>query len=210
MIGFEFHISLTARRKYNFDDALFGLDGRVVVADFAAARRLAENMTRLRGYVVPASDINALGLIDEILHILIRQYEKQNPGVMRRALEAAGEDVEAALLKFTEEFPPRAVYPGGMSPRHYLDLETDGRPHRQSTLEEMLILHITNLNPAAAPYKDLFDDEPLKQATPYEQAMARLKQFFQGEPPFGATDQTVRENRCSTPCWRPPASLPTP
>jgi len=189
MIGFEFHISLTARRKYNFDDALFGLDGRVVVADFAAARRLAENMTRLRGYVVPASDINALGLIDEILHILIRQYEKQNPGVMRRALEAAGEDVEAALLKFTEEFPPRAVYPGGMSPRHYLDLETDGRPHRQSTLEEMLILHITNLNPAAAPYKDLFDDEPLKQATPYEQAMARLKQFFQGEPPFGATDQ---------------------
>jgi glycosidase len=188
MAEFEFHISLAARRKYDFDDALFGLDGRVIVADFAAARRLAESMTRLRGYVVPASDINALGLIDEILHILVRQYEMQNPGVMRRALEAAGENVEAALLKFTEEFPPRAVYPGGMSPRRYLDLETAGRPHRQSTLEEMLILHITNLNPAAAPYKELFDDEPLKQAAAYEQAIARLKEFFQGEPHFGATD----------------------
>lgn len=192
MAEFEFHISLAARRKYKFDEALFGLDGRVVVADFAAARRLAEKMTRLRGYVVPASDINALGLIDEILHILVRQYEMQNPGVMRRALENAGADVDAALLKFTADFPPLAVYRGEMEPRRYLDLETAGRPNRQSTLEEMLILHITNQNPAAVPYKELFDDEPLKQASPYERAIAHLRQFFAGEPAFGAADRSQR------------------
>ncbi len=190
MAEFEFHISLAARRKYRFDDTLFGLDGRVVVADFAAARRLAESMTRLRGYVVPASDINALGLIDEILHILVRQYEMQNPGVMRRALESIGVEAESALLKFTADFPPLAVYHGEVEPRRYLDLETAGRPNRQSALEEMLILHITNLNPATGPYKELFDDEPLKQASPYEQAVAHLKQFFAGEPAFGATDRS--------------------
>jgi hypothetical protein len=37
---------------------------------------------------VPASDINALGLLDEVMHILIRHYERQNPGVMGRALSA--------------------------------------------------------------------------------------------------------------------------
>ena len=58
-------------------------------------------MTKVRGQVVPASDINAMGLIDEILHILVRQYEMQNPGVMSRALDAVGLDADAALLKFT-------------------------------------------------------------------------------------------------------------
>ncbi|MDW8227927.1 MAG: alpha-amylase family glycosyl hydrolase [Anaerolineales bacterium] len=184
MAEFEFHISRTARRKYSFDEALFGLDGRALIADFAAARRLAEQIGRVRGRPVPASDINALGLIDEILHILIRQYEMQNPGVMRQALERGGTDVEAALLKFIEEFPPMAVYRGEMETQRYLDLETAGRPHRQSALEEMIILHITNLNPAAQPYKDLFDEEPLKQAGPYEQVIARLKQFFAEAAPF--------------------------
>lgn len=183
MVEFEFHISHTARRKYDFDEALFGLDGRALIADFAAARRLAEKMTRVRGQVVPASDINALGLIDEILHILIREYERQNPGIMRRALERAGIEVEAALLKFVEEFPPLAVYRGEIEPLRYLDLETAGRPHRQTALEEMVILHITNQNPAAQPYKDLFDEEPLKQASPYEQVIQRLKQFFAEEAP---------------------------
>ncbi len=189
MAEFEFHISRAARRKYDFDEALFGLDGRALIADFAAARHLAEKMTRVRGHVVPASDINALGLIDEILHLLLREYERQNPGVMRRAFEQSGTEVEAALLKFTEEFPPMAVYRGEIEPRRYLDLETAGRPHRQSTLEEMLILHITNLNPAAAPYKELFDDEPLKQAAPYEQAVQRLKQFLAAQPAYDAAEK---------------------
>lgn len=189
MAEFEFHVSRKARQTYNFDESLFGLDGRVLIADFAAARRLAESMTRVRGQVVPASDINALGLIDEILHILVRQYEMQNPGAMRRALENAGTAAEAAMLKFTADFPPLAVYRGEVEPRHYLDLETAGRPNRQSTLEEMLILHITNLNPAARPYKELFDDEALKQASPYEQTVAKLKQFFAGEPTFGVANE---------------------
>jgi glycosidase len=190
MAEFEFHVSRKARQKYDFDESLFSLEGRAVIADFAAARRFAESMTKIRRHVVPASDINAMGLIDEILHILIRQYEMQNPGVMRRALESVGVDAESAMLKFTEDFPPLSVYRGEIEPRRYLDLETSGRSNRQSTLEEMLILHITNLNPAVQPYKELFDEEPLKQTSPYEQAIAKLKEFFTGEPGFGAADKT--------------------
>ena len=94
--NFEFHVSRKAREKYRFDEQLFALNGNVVLADFAAARRFAENMTKVRRQIVPASDINAMGLIDEIMHILIRQYEMQNPGIMLRALASAGVAADAS------------------------------------------------------------------------------------------------------------------
>jgi glycosidase len=191
---FEFHVSRKAREKYQFDEQLFALNGNVVLADFAAARHFAESMAKVRGQVVPASDINAMGLIDEILHILVRHYEMQNPGVMRRALAAVGLDADPALLKFITDFPPMAVYRREMDARKYLDLETAGRPNRAATLEEMLILHITNQNPAIQQYKELFDEEPLKQSSPYEQTVRVLKDFFKGQPGFGSPE-TKAEHR---------------
>jgi glycosidase len=183
---FEFHVSRKAREKYAFDEKLFALNGNVILADYPAARRFADSMTKVRRQFVPASDINAMGLIDEILHILVRQYEKENPGVMVRALEAAGVDADAALLKFTEDFPPVAVYRGEMNARQYLDQEPTSRQNRAAALEEMLILHITNQNPAVQTYKELFDEEPLKLSSPYEKTVALLKDYFKNQPPFGA------------------------
>jgi glycosidase len=194
--NFEFHVSRKAREKYHFDEQLFALNGNVVLADFAAARRFAESMTKVRGQVVPASDINAMGLIDEILHILVRQYATQNPGVMKKALDAVGAEADAALLRFTENFPPMAVYRREMDARHYLDLGTVGRPNRAATLEEMLILHITNQNPAVQSYRELFDEEPLKQSSPYDQTVRVLKDFFKGQPGFG-NPETIAEDRAS-------------
>ncbi len=192
--SFEFHVSRKARKKYHFDEQLFALNGNVVLADFNAARSFAKSMTKINGQFVPASQINAMGLIDEILHILVRQYEMQNPEVMRRALAAIGLDADTVLLKFTEEFPPMTVYRGEMDAQHYLDLETAGRPNRAATLEEMLILHITNQNPAIQQYKELFDEEPLKQSSPYEQTVQVLKDFFKRQPGFG-TSGSKGENR---------------
>jgi glycosidase len=194
MNQYEFHVSRAARRKYGFDEGLFALNGSVLLADFAAARRFAEAMSRVRGQAVPASDINAMGLIDEILHVLIRRYEQQNPGILRRAFESlSGLDVETALLKFTEEFPPLPVHRGELTPRIYLEGETAGTPHRLSTLEEMLLLHLSNLNPAYAPYRELFDDAPLRQATAYPAMMAGLREFLQAGPAFGPGGETLFE-----------------
>ncbi|MBL6961696.1 MAG: hypothetical protein ISR59_11345, partial [Anaerolineales bacterium] len=107
---FEFHISKVTREKYQFDENLFATDGRVIFADFAAARRFAEKLSAGRGNHVPASDLNAMGLLDEVMHILIRQYEMENPGVMIRATdwlaEKFGEEaLDLSLLRFKEEFP---------------------------------------------------------------------------------------------------------
>ncbi len=189
-LPFEFHVSRKARDVYNFDASLFSTDGRVVLADFSAARRFAEQMSATRGAPVPASQVYALGLIDEILHILIRQYELQNPGVLNRAFgwlreRMSGESFEKAQMRFVDEFPPVAVYHNQVGGADYLNGITAGREHRQVVLEEMLILHITNLNPAVFPYKELFDDEPLKRGTAYESLVSGLADFFSGEPGLG-------------------------
>ena len=190
MPEFEFHVSRKARQKYQFDEALFALNGNVVLADFTAARYFAENMTKVRGQVVPASEVNAMGLIDEILHILFRQYEKQNPDVMQRALDHVRKDADITLLKFTERFPPLTVYRGEIEAGVYLDLETAGRPNRQSMLEEMLLLSLANANPALDPYRELFDDEELRRTSTYEAVISGLQVFFTAQPGLGSGGET--------------------
>jgi glycosidase len=188
-LPFEFHVSRKARDTYRFDAALFSSDGRVIVADFSAARRFAEQMSKVRSVPVPASDINAMGLIDEVMHIVIRQYELQNPGIMARAVARMENSLgkvsfEQAQLKFLDEFPPVSVYQKQVWAADYLNAYTGGRSNRQNTLEEMLLLHVTNLNPAVQPYKELFDDTPLKPAG-YETVVKGLSDFFSGEPGMG-------------------------
>jgi glycosidase len=203
---FEFHVSRKARQKYLFDEALFALNGNVVLADFAAARRFAENMTKVRVQIIPASEVNAMGLIDEILHILVRQYEKQDPGVMQRALDHIRKDADITLLKFTEEFPPLTVYRGEIEAGVYLDLETAGRPNRQSTLEEMLLLYLANANSALEPYRELFDDEELRRTTAYEAVISGLQIFFTAQAGLGFNGETLFE-ALMAPIRRAPHSL---
>ena len=193
-LPFEFHVSRKARDNYHFDLSLFASDGRVIVADFSAARQFAAQMSEIRGTNIPASDINAMGLIDEIMHIVIRQYEIQNPGTMARAVARMENSLgkvnfEKAQLKFLDEFPPISVYQKQVWAADYLNAYSNGRAHRQTTLEEMLLLYVTNLNPAVQPYKELFDDTPLKPAG-YENVVKGLSDFFSGEPGLGGSGST--------------------
>jgi glycosidase len=182
---FEFHVSRQARQKYQFDETLFATDGRVVLSDFSAARRFAERIYAVSGRLVPASDIYALGLMDEILHLIIRQYEKQNPGVMTRALDSLqsglGVRLDETLVKFTDEFPPVAVYQGNQSVQEYLSNSTNSISHKQISMEEMLLVNIANNNPAAQSYKELFDDSALIH-TAYMDSISLLGNFFAKQP----------------------------
>ncbi len=187
---YEFHVSRRARQKYRFDEALFASDGRVILADFAAARRFAERMSVEREQPVPASDINAMGLLDEVFHLLLRLYESQNPGVLGRALEwiqarVGRKPTEGTLLAFNDTFPPLRVYRGELTPGEFLEASTAGVPHRQSALEELLLLHVANLNAAAQPYRELFDETPLRATSAYPQVVEGITDFLNGQPAFG-------------------------
>ncbi|GIV66709.1 MAG: hypothetical protein KatS3mg047_1102 [Bellilinea sp.] len=199
----EFHISRQARDRYQFDESLFSFNGNVIFANFHAARRFAQKMNAHRDLInfpesaVKAGQINALGLEDEILHLVVFLYRQQkNPQIMEQALDAlekaiGKEKVDELLLAFTREFPPMDVYKGKITPEDYLQQSTEGISNRANSLEELILLWVNNKNPAVTPYLELFDDESLSQQTEYNKAIESLYQFFDQQPPFGPDLQNL-------------------
>ena len=199
----EFHVARRARDRYQFEDSLFILTGNVVFANFHAARVFAQKMNEQRDLLnypeqaVKAGQINAMGLIDEILHHVVGLYRRQvNATVIRNALhwlnDRLGERaVEAALRQFADEFPTISVYRGRIPVGRYLDGDTGGTPNREIVLEEMLLLWLANENPAFSPFLELFDDSALETKSAYPQIMSNLHDFFDTQPPFGPDHQNL-------------------
>ncbi|MBI5301095.1 MAG: alpha-amylase [Chloroflexi bacterium] len=200
---FEFHVARHARDKYAFDEVLFSLSGNVILANFHAARVFAQKMNAQRDLIqhpeqtIRAGQLNAMGLIDELLHLLVAQYRRQvNPQAMGKALDwlnhALGAPaVDAALEKFADEFPNVAVYRYKMRAADFLNGATDGVPHRHIVLEEMLMLWLANANRAFMPFIELFDDASLEKSTSYQLLITHLYSFFDTQPRFGPDDQNL-------------------
>ena len=199
----EFHISRDARDKYQFDESLFSLAGNVIFANFHAVRRFAQKMNDKRDLInfpeqaVRAGQINAMGLIDEILHYVVDIYRQQaNPEVMKQALQWLNDkfgrsEIEKVLRRFAEQFPPVAIYQRKIDLDDYLKGETNGNPNLQIVLEEMILLWLANLNPAFSPFSELFNDEKIQKQTVYLQITDGLIEFFDNQPAFGPENQNL-------------------
>lgn len=200
---YEFHVSRLARDKYDFDKSLFQFDGNVIFANFLAARQFSEKINHKRDLVtypeqaVTAGDINAIGLIDEILHLVISLYHRDvDPklfeDVFLQLSEKLGEEnLEKALLQFTNDFPPADVYKGEMNAEEYLAGFSNGMSNKLISLEEIMMLWITNRNPAVSAFSELFDESNLEQMTIYRQLITGLKEIIKGKPHFGPDNQDL-------------------
>ena len=202
-VKMEFHVSRRARDTYEFDQSLFSLSGNMIFANFHAARIFAQKINQKRDLIrfpeqaIRAGQINALGLIDEILHYVVNLYRRQvNPELMGQALEQlydriGQKEVDETLRKFSEEFPPVAVYRREIDLTDYLKGESAEVPNHQLALEEMLLLWLANMNPASAPFLELFDDSELKKQSEYQEIVDHLYDFFDEQPPFGPDNQNL-------------------
>lgn len=194
MIKFDFHISRAAREKYKIEQSLFSITGKVILADYQQARLLSDKINSKRreegnDQFVTAGQINALGLLHEIFHLLIRKYEESdNPGVFSKAInhlkdEISENGLEKTLLAFVEEFPPLPVYNNELSPEKYLNSGQAGKSNREIILEEIILLHIENSNPAASNLRELYADDNLAANTNYKQLIEKTETFFDSEMP---------------------------
>ncbi|TMQ52286.1 MAG: alpha-amylase [Candidatus Eisenbacteria bacterium] len=200
----EFHVSRAARERYGIEEPWFSLTGNVVIADFAATRRFAHRMNQVRDAAgrserpVQPGELHAMGLIDEILHCVAMLYRQQmKPDAVARALEVlerrlGRKQLDAVLGRFTAEFPPLAVYRGELGPEGYLEGATAGVSHREVVLEELLLLWLANVNPAFAPFLELFDEGAL-QGTRFAEAVGALGEFFATQPVFGPDHQSLTD-----------------
>jgi hypothetical protein len=192
----EFHVSKAARDRYQFDESLFSIHGNVIIANFRAARQFAQQMNAQRDLVnfpeqaVRAGDINAMGLIDEILHALLQHYRTQvNSSAIAAALawlqaEFGEDEVDKTLVRFASEFPALRVYKNEQSLYDYIEGSVEGYPNRLAVLEELVMLWLANNNPAYSKYLELFDDLALESSTVYPQVYASLRQYFDTQPPL--------------------------
>ena len=148
--------------------------------------------------VVHAGQLFAMGLIDELSHAVIARYRaEQDPAVFRDALawfgQRAGTDqLDVLLLLFTKQFPNTEVYTGKVTAEEWLLGESDGVPHREAALEELLLLWLANQNPAYKPFRTLFNDASLKEAAPaYAELQADADAYFEMRPAFSDEAKTL-------------------
>lgn len=200
---FEFHVSRIARDKFAFDKDLFGFDGNVIFANFLSARLFAQKINQKRDLLnypelaVRAGEINAIGLIDEIFHLVFSIYrQNEAPDVMSEALDFVHSKIgehklNVLFTQFLEEFPPLDVYQGKASVETFLNAEHHLLPNRQLVLEEIIMLWLTNKNPAVTSFSELFDDSGLSSATAYQHVINLIASFFKTQPFFGPDHQDL-------------------
>ena len=95
---YEFHIAKQIRKKYQVDDSLFSQSGNVVFANFYQVRVLADKMNKLRNVEnhISPGELNAVGLLDEIYHLIINKYFHESmPGVFTEVIN----NLQASLGK---------------------------------------------------------------------------------------------------------------
>jgi glycosidase len=200
---FEFHIHANLRKKYHVDESLFSVNGNVIFPNYHAVRILAHAMNAGRDLnhhpelTVHSGQLNAMGLIDEIYHYILRLYEETaNPKVFQRAVQQlhttiSPDEAKQTMDQFGTLFPPTAVYQGTQTIHQYLASSTSGKSNIEITIEEMILLYFANFNPAFAPFHELFDEKDLKERTAYARSITELELFFQNEKRFGPHHQFI-------------------
>ena len=197
MITYYFHVSRESRNKYNIDENLFALKGNLVISDFPTARLLSEKINSVRRsegkfeLQVTAGQINALGLLHEVFHLIIRKYEEENnKSVFKNGIDylknnLTEEELDKTILRFVEDFPPLPVYKDKVKASDYLNGKTENKNNREILLEELIILNLENINPATHQLKELYSDEKLIKETKYRDIIEHTELFFEGESKVG-------------------------
>jgi glycosidase len=225
----EFHIARKARDELGLDSSLFRSTGNVIIPDFATARALARRINeRMDAALLPeravrAGQLNAMALIDEILHDVARLFRegpapKAFEGVLAAMETQLGRDaLDGLLLAFVKDFPPLAVYRGELGAKDWLEAAPGGLPNRLLAVEEFLLLKLANENPAFGPCRFLFDDGSredgpviagnLADLPAYEAAIAAMEGAFAALPHFGPDDQDL-VTMLRAPAKASPYSLP--
>jgi glycosidase len=196
MVKYDFHISGSSRKKYQIDESLFSIEGKIIITSPYQARILSDKINTVRisegkaDKQVTPGQVNGLGLLHEILHYVMNYYEeKENPGVFTRSINylqsKLGNDLNKILSGFINEFPPLDVYKNKITAAAYLEGSTGKKSNKEIILEEIILLSLENINPATVLLKELYDDSTLVMNTSYLNLIGKVENFFVTEKPIG-------------------------
>lgn len=191
---YEFHISRKCRDKYDFNGDLFSFDGNVIFANFKNARIFTDKFIQkhkpeeIKKNKIRASEFNAIGLMDEIYHYIIQLYKKETNDkiIMNAYKEVEGicgkKNVAESFKLFLNDFPNNSIYKNNINLDDYLNNKTEGIENSEIVLDELILLWLSNINPAYKPYQELFNDKELKKHSSYLEIMNSTGNYFKKSP----------------------------
>ena len=191
----EFRIRADLLRQLQIDNTTpLNRPGESSPADFSAVHKLADRINQHRltqdppGKPVAAGDLNALGLLDELMHYQITHYLQEVDSDLfhklndQLAQEYDYQELIGVLTSFTENFPPTPIIQGRQTPEEWLNQQSDGTSNLLLAMEELLLLHLDNDNPACSSLRELIDDRSLSSGTGYGSVIQSLEQYFDKLP----------------------------
>jgi glycosidase len=186
-------LARAARRRHGLEP-IVGREGTLDAANAGAARRIAARLTVARDKAgqpaVSAGEVAALAAMDAVLHRLIETERDAGRADLGAAVAAVDSALGAGALPEVEA-AWRGQFRGGQAPaagpRASADQAASDRPASPSgpeLLAEVLVLAALNEDPAATDVRELVDDQPLRDQTPYEAVVSATERELggRGEP----------------------------
>jgi glycosidase len=198
------HARKTARDLYfptRFDDVFFSPRGDVAFRDTGEAHRFADKVNARDERQGPAmlrpAEVAAMVLVHEIFHAVIGLYRQKNARrfdeLRAQLTERLGETgPRETLLTFLRTFPTPAIYrhlsgEGTETPEQLLD--RGGKEAEDMFTEEVILLWLTNQNPAYEPVRPIITDADL--GATYQAFTSEAQRFFKDDVPFGPRGETL-------------------
>jgi glycosidase len=171
-------LARAARRRHGLE-TIVGRDGTLDAADAAAAREIAAKVTEAREAAgepaVSAGEVAALAALDAVLHRLIELERAAGRVDLAAAVTSVGSTLGTPAIDQVGE-AWRGAFRGA-----------DGTPRMRGRalpgpdlLAEVLVLNALNEDPAASDVRELVDDRPLRDDTPYEAVLRAAEQALGG------------------------------
>jgi len=176
---------------------MFSSQGNVIFSNMRAVREFIAVIHKTSGWsthglaAIQPGELYALGLLDEIFHIIIHtymdHYGQNTYSTLAETIigETSVQHLRGSLMDFCGTFPPVEVYHSPGILNDYLSAETNGMKNKYAALEEMILLWITNRNPAAMKYEELFNENLLSAPDQYVKVIDLIREFFIKKPGFG-------------------------
>ncbi len=139
----------------------------------SAALNNSNRADRYPELTISPATVFALGLIRSAQRLLIREYSR-----------ARGGKLLPLLLEKLEKQPGSKALDSTFN-TFLSDFLVEGIPERPDTVEELILLWLSNKNPAAGPMRDLFSDSELKHRTAYRDIISSSYIFLSQFPGFG-------------------------
>ncbi|WP_319559900.1 alpha-amylase family glycosyl hydrolase [Marispirochaeta sp.] len=180
-------INKRSRRTYKLGNPLLDSEGRPDLSSFHSVRSICHLVNSARGdevdpeKILRAGELYGLGMLDRIYRLILRKQLREEFDLSEKTLERLFSNMETTAsfqeleTLINQEFPAE---PSGPRPS-------------QELLADLILLRLTNENPASERIRELIDDSPLEQNAACTAVLDAAAQSLFASPPQAEGGETL-------------------